>query len=92
MKRSSGKILVVLLAIILVVVLLAPFLYQPVLNGAGKFLAAAEAPARPVPTTMIEYFRLFAALTSFRLKRWVFHFCSIGPDGIFASSVMAVIP
>ena len=54
MKRSSGKILVVLLAIILVVVLLAPFLYQPVLNGAGKFLAAAEAPAGASDVAVVE--------------------------------------
>lgn len=55
MKRSSGKILVVLLAIVLVLLLLAPFLYQPVLNGAGSFLAAGEkAPAGAADVAVVE--------------------------------------
>ncbi len=54
MKRSSGKILVVLLAIVLILLLLAPFLYQPVLNGAGKFLAAGEAPAGAADVAVVE--------------------------------------
>ena len=48
--------------------------------------AAADAPARPDPTTITSYFRLLAGLTSFISKRWLSHFCWIGPSGILASS------
>src|SRR5258708_20556962 len=51
-------------------------------------VAAADAPARPVPTTMISNRRLFAGFTSLMSNRWLSHFCSIGPSGIFESSFM----
>ncbi len=54
MKRSSGKILVVLLAIVLAVLLLAPFLYQPVLTAAGEFLAAAGKTAGVAEVAVVE--------------------------------------
>src|SRR3990172_11652226 len=44
-------------------------------------LAAPEAPARPEPTTMTWWFRLFAGFTSFMSKRCFSHFFSNGPDG-----------
>src|SRR5262249_20050368 len=43
--------------------------------------AAAEPPARPVPTTITEYFRLFAGLTSFMSNLCFVHFSAIGPEG-----------
>ena len=52
--------------------------------------AAAEAPASPVPTTMMSNRRLLAGLTSFKAKRWLSHFCSIGPEGMLAWSSIAV--
>jgi hypothetical protein len=54
MKHSSGKILVVLLAAVLVLLLLAPFLYQPVLTRAGTFLAAAETQAGAADVAVVE--------------------------------------
>src|SRR5690349_4169224 len=51
-------------------------------------VAAADPPARPEPTTRIVYFRLFAGLTSLRLKRWRSHRVSIGPVGDFEFSSM----
>src|SRR5215831_15904260 len=51
--------------------------------------AAADAPARPVPTTIIVYFRLFAGLTSFISNLCRSHFSAIGPGGILASSFTA---
>jgi hypothetical protein len=39
---------------------------------------------------MMVYFRLLAGFTSFKLNRWVSHFFSIGPGGIFDSSVMVI--
>src|SRR5882724_7041170 len=50
--------------------------------------AAAEAPANPVPTTMISYFRLLDGLTSLMLALCLSHFCGRGPEGILASSFM----
>ena len=44
--------------------------------------AAAEAPANPVPTTMILYFLLFAGLTRFRLNLCFVHFSASGPPGV----------
>src|SRR3954468_20223258 len=49
-------------------------------------LAAVDAPASPLPTTITSNLRLFAGFTSFRLKRCLSHFCASGPGGIFASS------
>jgi hypothetical protein len=46
-------------------------------------VAAAEAPASPDPTTITEYFRLFAGLTSFMSNLCRVHFWSIGPGGTF---------
>jgi hypothetical protein len=43
-----------------------PLLYNQVLK-----LAAAEAPASPVPTTIISYFLLLAGLTSFGFKAMI---------------------
>jgi hypothetical protein len=54
MKHSSGKILIVLLAVILVLLLLAPFVYQPVLVRAGTFLAAAELPVIAADAAILE--------------------------------------
>src|SRR5215208_3692605 len=48
-------------------------------------VAAAPAPARPVPTTMTVNRRLLAGFTSFISNLCFSHFCSIGPSGIFAS-------
>ena len=50
--------------------------------------AAAEAPARPVPTMMMVCFRRLAGFTSLFSKRALSHFAATGPDGIFESSVM----
>src|SRR5580704_14247446 len=53
-------------------------------------VAAAEAPARPLPTTIISNFgRLFGA-TNFDSPRCLSHFFSSGPDGTFESSVVAI--
>src|SRR6266446_3293307 len=49
-------------------------------------VAAADAPASPVPTTMTVNFRLFAGLTSFTLNLWLSHLSASGPSGTFASS------
>src|SRR5262249_40656735 len=49
-------------------------------------VAAADAPASPLPTTITSNFRLFAGLTNFKSKRCLSHFCAIGPEGIFPSS------
>src|SRR5688572_608536 len=52
-------------------------------------VAAAAPPARPEPTTMTLYLRLFAGLTR-RISNFALdHFCSIGPDGRRASSFMS---
>src|SRR5262249_26009768 len=51
--------------------------------------AAPEAPARPDPTTITVYFRLFAGLTSFISKRCFSHFFSMGPGGMFDRSSMS---
>src|SRR6188472_3808733 len=52
-------------------------------------VAAALAPASPLPTTSTVYFRLFAGFTSFISKRWVSHLRSMGPGGMRAFSSMA---
>src|SRR5271169_4094094 len=49
-------------------------------------VAAAEAPASPVPTIMTLYFRLLAGFTSFISNLARSHFCSMGPAGMRASS------
>ena len=50
--------------------------------GSGLAGAAAAAPARPDPTTMIVCFRLFAGLTSFISNRCRSHFSGSGPAGM----------
>src|SRR5687767_4886841 len=44
-------------------------------------VAAADAPARPLPTTSTVCFRLLAGFTSFISKRCLSHLRSMGPDG-----------
>src|SRR5690606_18395012 len=51
--------------------------------------AAAEAPARPDPTTITSNFRRLFGLTSFRSNLWLSHLSARGPAGIFESSVSA---
>ena len=46
-------------------------------------VAAAEPPAKPVPTTIISMSLLFAGLTKLILFLWFVHLSSIGPSGIF---------
>ena len=58
----------------------------------AALLAAADAPARPVPTTMTWYFRLFAGFTSFIPKRCFSHFSASGPGGTFDFSFMRSYP
>jgi hypothetical protein len=53
--------------------------------------AAAEAPARPVPTMITLYFLLLAGFTSFISKRCFSHFVSMGPEGILELSSMSVL-
>ena len=48
--------------------------------------ADADAPAKPVPTTMTEYLRLLAGFTSFVSKRYLSHLFWSGPLGVFPSS------
>src|SRR5580658_3143049 len=50
--------------------------------------AAADAPASPVPTTMISYLRLLDGLTSLIAVLCLSHFWGSGPGGILASSCM----
>ena len=54
-------------------------------------MAAAEAPARPVPTTMTSNFRLLAGFTNFISNLCFSHLSASGPEGIFASSFMLQI-
>src|SRR6478672_5530411 len=49
-------------------------------------VAAAAAPARPLPTTITSNRRLFAGFTNFTSNLCCDHFSAIGPGGIFASS------
>ena len=49
-------------------------------------VAAADAPARPVPTTMILNLRLLLGLTSRIENLWFSHLSSSGPPGILESS------
>ena len=51
-------------------------------------MAAADAPARPVPTTMILNLRLLFGLTSFASAMNLSHFSASGPSGTLASSVI----
>jgi hypothetical protein len=51
-------------------------------------LAAAEAPASPLPTTITVNFRLFAGFTSLRSNWWRSHFSASGPSGTFAFSFL----
>src|SRR6478672_4300610 len=54
-------------------------------------VAAAEAPASPLPTTIISNFdRLFGA-TNFDSPRCLSHFLSRGPEGTFGSSVIGMV-
>ena len=54
-------------------------------------VAAADDPARPVPTTMMLYLRLLAGLTSFWFFLYSVHFCGTGPGGTFDSSFMGSV-
>ena len=45
-------------------------------------VAAEEAPAKPLPTTMISNLRLLAGVTSFKLNLCFSHFSDIRPGGI----------
>src|SRR5262245_66208868 len=54
-------------------------------------VAAAAAPANPVPTTMISNLRLLAGLTSFISCRYFVHFVATGPDGVFELSLTLII-
>ena len=49
---------------------------------------AADDPARPVPTTIISNFLLFAGLTSGTLDLYLVHFDSSGPSGTLLSSII----
>src|SRR5438128_1901573 len=49
-------------------------------------VAAAAAPASPLPTTRTSNLRLFAGATSFISKRCLSHFWARGPEGSWASS------
>ena len=49
-------------------------------------VAHAEPPARPVPTTMMSIFLLFAGLTNLTLFLWLLHFKWSGPLGTFESN------
>src|SRR6185312_7730892 len=52
-------------------------------------VAAAEEPARPAPTTMTSYLRLFAGLTRRMPALWLRHLSASGPGGVLdASSAM----
>src|SRR5512140_1124149 len=48
--------------------------------------AAAEAPARPAPTTMMSNLRLLLGLTSLYSNLALLHFPGSGPEGILAFS------
>src|SRR6266702_6400287 len=50
--------------------------------------AAAEAPARPVPTTSTSNFRLLAGLTSLMSNLWLSHFAASGPEGALLSRII----
>ena len=50
--------------------------------------AAAEAPAKPVPMTMMSSLRLLAGLTSFCSALYFVHFSAKGPVGIFEFNSM----
>ena len=54
-------------------------------------MAAAEAPARPEPTTMMVYLRLLAGFTSFISKRAWSHSFSMGPAGTLESRCMSYL-
>src|SRR6185312_4670440 len=54
-------------------------------------VAAADAPASPLPTTITVCFRLLAGFTNFISKRCRSHFFSMGPAGIFARSSMETL-
>src|SRR5471030_830150 len=58
-------------------------------NSASE--AAADAPAKPVPTTITSYLRLLAGLTSFKLNLCLLHFSANGPAGIFASKLIVFL-
>src|SRR5512141_769348 len=51
-------------------------------------VAAADAPANPLPTTMMSNLRLLAGLTSLRSNLCLSHFCASGPEGILPSRFM----
>ena len=51
-------------------------------------MADADAPASPVPTTMMSNFRLLFGLTRLISNLWFSHMSSIGWSGTLESSVM----
>lgn len=53
--------------------------------------AAAEAPPRPVPTTMISSFLLLLGLTSLISDFLLVHFSAKGPSGIFEINLSAIL-
>src|SRR6187397_2449282 len=57
-------------------------------------VAAALAPARPLPTTITEYFRLFAGLIRRDSNLCFSHFWSSGPEGMleFRDPIMLFAP
>src|ERR687894_122860 len=62
------------------------------LYPSSLIVAAADAPARPLPTMSTVYFRLFAGFTSFISKRCLSHFSAIGPEGTLASRDLIARP
>ena len=54
-------------------------------------VAEAEAPARPVPTTMISIFLLLEGLTKFMLPLCLSHLVESGPSGIFEFRELSIL-
>ena len=50
-----------------------------------------DEPAKPAPTTMMLYFRLFAGLMSLVLNLYFSHFCESGPAGMLELSVAMLV-
>ena len=53
--------------------------------------AAAEAPAKPEPIIIISKFLLLEGLTKGTVERYLVHFVSSAPSGIFESSIEAIL-
>ena len=52
--------------------------------------AAADDPAKPVPTTMISIFGLLLGATNFKWFLWLVHLSEICPSGILESNFIVV--